>query len=117
MDKKTLEFDLNTPKKKDSELNLTRKLSFLLKLTFLDNYKKAKCFSEIERDLGFNSPQPDLRELLKFLEKKEVLILQDVVFGVKTYKIILRKLIDLIDDLKSTEEFYKYFYQHHIALR
>lgn len=86
----------NMPKK--SFLRTPRKLKIIYDLAVMEN-KKILCFSDFERYLGYNTPQPDIREILKFLEDNSILNLVEIMRGVKLYKLNIKKLRSFLEDL------------------
>ena len=86
---------------------LPRKIQFLLDLVAYD-HKTESSFSDFERYLGYNKPQPDLRELLDFLEKQRILIYIRTNLGIKMYKLEYKKLLEMIENSDFFESFTQY---------
>lgn len=86
---------------------LPRRIQFLLDLITFD-YNKEASVSDFERYLGYNTPQPDLREILNFLEKQNVLIYTRTDLGVKMYKLNYKALLEMIEGLDFFDSFYTY---------
>ena len=98
----------------ESSFATPRKIKFLIELSFYDD-KLVSTISDFERYLGFNTPQPDLRRLINYLIKEKILLQHDILYGRTRYKIDIKKLIALIDNLLITQDFYKYFSTHHLC--
>ena len=90
----------------ESKLQMSRRMKFLILLTY---YKRNKLsnFSDFERFLGYETPQPDIRQLLDFLIEKEILIFYDKIYNIKRYKLNTKKLYNYIKELESYQMFYK----------
>ena len=86
---------------------LPRKMQFLLDLITYDDKAEAS-FSDFERYLGYNKPQPDLRELLDFLEKQKILIYIRTNLGIKMYRLEYKRLLEMIDGSDFFESFTQY---------
>ena len=93
---------------------MPRRLVFLLKISFYEDKKIFSC-SDLERYLGYKTGQPDVREILKLLEEKHILIFVDKLFGVKRYKLDRKMLRDYIDEIPAVNLLYDYFKIFHIV--
>lgn len=99
----------------DINLNISKKIDFLLQLSYFNKKFKGDgicSFSDYERYLGFNPSsfgRKDLRDLLKFLVKQDILLYYDSVAGVKRYKLHIKKLDKFLQKQDVFRKFYKYF--------
>lgn len=91
-----------------------RNINSLIKISLLKRWKKYS-FVDLEKELGYKEPQPDVRRVLKFLLENDFLV-QSEVLGPRfvRYKINQRKLKKYIDSLEITNLFYRFFSRYHI---
>ncbi len=89
-------------------LQSPKRIKMLIKMITLNN-KQSYNFSDFERLSGFNTPQPDLRETLKYFVEINVLKLYEKILGVNYYKINKKNLKNFINDLSLTKLYIEYF--------
>jgi len=96
---------------------LSRKLVCLIKLSLYQKIKSKEPFtlSELERYLGFNSPQPDLRRIFEFLIDNNIITEYDKYFHYTRYKLDTKKLVAFIDKLEFIQIAFTYFDEHHLC--
>ena len=95
----------------ENHFNLNQLLRCLLMLAMSES--KSFTFTEFEKYVGYGTPQPRIRAMLRFLEEKKLIEQSEKVYHVIKYKINRKELRNYIDDLASTELFYEYFNTFH----
>lgn len=90
----------------------TRRLRFLIRLSLMG--RTTDTFVGFEKRLGFSAPQPDLREVLKELVAKDILL--PVEDSQSRYCLKQGRLKKYIDSLEATRLFYDYFSEHHLVV-
>ena len=95
----------------ENHFNLNQLLRCLLMLDLSD--ANSFTFTEFEKYVGYDTPQPRIRAMLRFLEEKKLIEPKEKVYHVIKYKVNRKALRDYIDDLGATGLFYEYFHQEH----
>ena len=68
--------------------------------------------TDIERELQYKNPRPDIRKLIQYLINENILVQKKKIYNSKYYKINRKLLINFIDSLDITTLFYQYFKNH-----
>lgn len=75
----------------EEKLEIPLKLKCLYNIAQLDK-KKEYSYSDLERQLGFNKPRWDVRELFDYLVAKSFLIFCKKTLGVSFYKLDIKAI-------------------------
>ena len=93
------------------ELDLPRKIKFLLQLSYKVDSSPIS-FSDLERIFGFKTGQPDFRQILRFLLVENIIVYYDTRFGIKRYRIDIEKLKRVIENSLFYKEFAEYIHNN-----
>jgi len=89
---------------------ISRKQEIIFYLLLSDK-KNEFTFSDLEKALNLNNPQPDLRQFLKELVEEEILIFSSkLINGYNLYKVNFKKLKSLFESSELGGYFKQYFW-------